>query len=406
MFRTGAWYDWAYTDRYQFPSNILTPGGYAARQLPRAFHHAVRSSRSPSSNGMRCPKLVITAGIKAADYNMALNQYQDNGKTVGCLGGTLSTYPSTYGIWAGAPDCIGGAAFVTHSINYNNWLPTLTARYRVWRQWSVYAQFAEGSIIPPSAVFDVPGGNVLIAAEAYACQDLSDRLGAEAQPLDAGCGRLLRSLPERLRLLHRSDYARTGVRRDRPLQYQGHRGRKQLRARLWLQLLRQRLGRLGEVPGGPNYPNGGEWVANTPSNVEGFSLLWQHRNFDVGLTYKRVGQYYNDNGSLSYKINGISIPYPVDQAITINPFSLTNAVPELHGQERFTPPRDQDPAGFQQSVQQPQSRRDYSGDGGHRYGSFRAEPGRSAQPVAGPQHLDHHYRRVRTQTVGKIGMWS
>ena len=48
---------------------------------------------------------------------------------------------------------------------------------------------------------------------------------------------------------------------------------------------------------GRNYPNGGQWVANTPSNVEGVSLLWQHRNWDVGLIYKRVGQYYNDNGT-------------------------------------------------------------------------------------------------------------
>jgi iron complex outermembrane receptor protein len=75
---------------------------------------------------------------------------------------------------------------------------------------------------------------------------------------------------------------------------------------------------------GPNYPNGGQWVANTPSNVEGVSVLWQHRNFDLGLTDKRVGQYYNDNGSLNYKINGISIPFPVNQAVTINPWNLLN----------------------------------------------------------------------------------
>ena len=59
---------------------------------------------------------MITLGVKAADYSMVLNQYQDNGKTVGCLGGTASTDFVT-----GAPICIGGAQFVTHSINYNNW---------------------------------------------------------------------------------------------------------------------------------------------------------------------------------------------------------------------------------------------------------------------------------------------
>ncbi len=75
---------------------------------------------------------------------------------------------------------------------------------------------------------------------------------------------------------------------------------------------------------GPNYPNGGEWVANTPSNIEGVSLLWQHQNWDVGLIDKRVGQYYNDNGTLNYMINGVKIPYPVDQAITIHPWDLVN----------------------------------------------------------------------------------
>jgi iron complex outermembrane receptor protein len=75
---------------------------------------------------------------------------------------------------------------------------------------------------------------------------------------------------------------------------------------------------------GPNYPNGGEWVQNTPDNVEGLSLLWQHKNWDVGLIYKRVGTYYNDNATLNYKIDGISIPFPVDEAVKISPFELTN----------------------------------------------------------------------------------
>jgi iron complex outermembrane receptor protein len=75
---------------------------------------------------------------------------------------------------------------------------------------------------------------------------------------------------------------------------------------------------------GPNFPNGGMWVANAPSNLETISLLWRRKNWDVGLVDKRVGQMYNDNGSLSYLINGAKIPYPVDQAITIHPFNLVN----------------------------------------------------------------------------------
>jgi iron complex outermembrane receptor protein len=49
---------------------------------------------------------------------------------------------------------------LSHSINYNNWLPNIASRYTLRANWSVYAQWAEGSIIPASAVFDVPGGQV------------------------------------------------------------------------------------------------------------------------------------------------------------------------------------------------------------------------------------------------------
>jgi iron complex outermembrane receptor protein len=75
---------------------------------------------------------------------------------------------------------------------------------------------------------------------------------------------------------------------------------------------------------GASYPNGGFWVANTPKNVETVSLLWNRRNWDVGLVDKRVGTLYNDNAQLTYLINGVSIPYPVNQAVKINPFNLVN----------------------------------------------------------------------------------
>ncbi len=52
IFRTGVWYDWAYTDRYQFPSNILTQQD---TPLPTStsISSLSRSSRLPNSNGTR-----------------------------------------------------------------------------------------------------------------------------------------------------------------------------------------------------------------------------------------------------------------------------------------------------------------------------------------------------------------
>ena len=155
VFRTGAWYDWAYTDRYQIS---LQHSDRVDTPLPNFHEHFITQSIQPFAEYEWHPmqKLVITAGIKAADYNMTLNQYQDNGKTVGCLGGRASTDPVTK-----APICIGGGAFTTHAINYNNWLPNVAARYHIKNNWSAYAQWSEGSVIPPSGVFDVPNGNVL-----------------------------------------------------------------------------------------------------------------------------------------------------------------------------------------------------------------------------------------------------
>ena len=51
---------------------------------------------------------------------------------------------------------------------------------------------------------------------------------------------------------------------------------------------------------GPNIPNGGLWVASTPKNIETISLLYRHKNWDIGLVDKRVGTMYNDNGSLVF----------------------------------------------------------------------------------------------------------
>ena len=58
--------------------------------LPNFHEHFITQSFQPFAEfeWHPLPKLVITAGIKAANYAMSLNQYQDNGKTVGCLGGT------------------------------------------------------------------------------------------------------------------------------------------------------------------------------------------------------------------------------------------------------------------------------------------------------------------------------
>ena len=81
---------------------------------------------------------------------MHLNQFADNGKTIGCPGGTWSARVRRR------------RGFRHPRRDYNSWLPSLDARYTLRDNWSVYAQFATGSVIPPSSVFDTAGAAVAV----------------------------------------------------------------------------------------------------------------------------------------------------------------------------------------------------------------------------------------------------
>jgi iron complex outermembrane receptor protein len=318
VFRTGIWYDWAYTDRYQVPSNIITQQD---TPLGNFHEHFITQSTQPFAEfeWHAAPKFVLTVGVKAANYAMTLNQYQDNGKTVGCLGGVASTYPGI-----GAPACIGGAQFVTHSIDYNNWLPNIAARYSLRSTWSVYAQWAEGSIIPLSSVFDVPGANVLVPpnptlAKTYQVGSVMKyrrwTLDADAYYIHFQNGYDTYTDPT----TGEPVYVATG-----PSNTKGIEAETTVLLGHGLSLYANGTMGSAKYQTGPNYPNGGLWVADAPKNVETASLLWRHSDWSLGLVDKRVGTLYNDNASLNYLVNGVSIPFPVDEAYKIDPFNIVN----------------------------------------------------------------------------------
>ncbi len=320
IFRTGIWYDWAYTDRYQYPSNLVTEQN---TPLPNFHEHFITETTHPFAEfeWHAAPRFVVTAGIKDGNYAFNLNQYMDNGKTVGCLGGTLVKANTTTNT---PPFCIGGAQFINHRVNYNSWLPNIAARYSIKSNWSAYAQFAEGSTIPPSSVFDVPGGNVLTPPKPTIAKtyQIGSVLKHSRWTLDV----------DAYYIHFQNGYASfTDVLSAEPVYTPtGPSNTKGIEAESNIILgggfslyLNGTMGS-AKYQEGRNYPNGGLWVQNAPSNVETVSLLWRHKNFDVGLVNKNVGRIYNDNGSLSYIINGIPISYPVDQAVKIDPFDVVN----------------------------------------------------------------------------------
>lgn len=318
VFRFGAWYDWAYTDRYQYPSN---PVSQLDTPLPNFHEHFIAQSFQPFAEFQWTPtqRLVVTLGIKPSDYNIALNQYQDNGKTVGCLGGKAAKDPVT-----GAPICIGGGAFVAHTANYVSWLPNAALRYRLMSAWSAYAHFAEGFRFPPSSVFDVPGGVVETLPKATIAKtyEVGTVLKKNRWTLDVDAyythfQNAYDSYTDLVLL--EPVYVQVG-----PANTKGIEGEGNIALGHGFSLYANAAFLSAKYQEGKNFPNGGLWVQDTPSHVFGFSPLWQHSNWDVGVTEKVIGRYYNDNSTLNYVINGVKLPYPADQAVTISPWDLTN----------------------------------------------------------------------------------
>ena len=295
IFRTGLWYDWAYTDRYQYPTSPLT---WVNSATPLFHEHFITRTVQPFAEfeWHATPKLSITAGIKEAHYGLEFNQFQDNGKAVGCLGGVLDKNKN----------CIGGGASVRHNEGYNSWLPAISARYRLMKNWSAYAQFAEGSVIPPTSVFDVANGAVETPpkptlAKTYQIGSVwkHNRVTLDVDAYYTHFQNPYTAINDPANQ-NEPVYYPTG-----PSNTKGIEAESNILFGYGVSMY------LNGTMGAAKYQNTGLWVANAPRNTETLGLTWQHKNTDVGFFHKRIGQMYNDNGSRN-------------QTVTIDPFYLTN----------------------------------------------------------------------------------
>ncbi len=282
VLRTGAWYEWAYTDRYQILSNPRT----WVNSTPNFHERFITQSVQPFAEyELRVTRrLSLTAGIKSAYYNMALNQFADNGKTVGNL---------------------GGVAFVSHRAGYNSWLPSVAANYKLKSNWSAYAQFGTGSVIPPSSVFDVKNAAVLTTPKPTTVKTYQvgsmwkiNRLVLDA---DAYYSRFQNAYTSYIDpVTTEAVYTRPGDSITKGVEVEGTfliGGGVSLY--------------FNGTAGNAKYVTSGLWVANAPKNTGTLGLTWQRRSWDVGFFDKRIGEMYNDNGT-------------ANQAVLIDPFHITN----------------------------------------------------------------------------------
>ena len=126
VFRGGVWYEWARTDRHQYPSDPLN--GWADQPLTNFAEQFWTNSYQPyfEYEFHVLPKLNITAGTKFAAYTFDILHHADDGKTVGnlCVLGQTTGCPTT----------------ATDTGTFTTWLPSIDANYRILPNWSVYAQ--------------------------------------------------------------------------------------------------------------------------------------------------------------------------------------------------------------------------------------------------------------------------
>lgn len=318
--RVGMWYEWARTDRHQIPQDPLT---LADDALPNFNEQFWTTSYQPFAEYELHPtrKLTITGGFKFAHYNMDLKQYADNGKTIGLLP--------------------GGAAFKTNSAGYNAFMPSADVNYRLKNNWSVYAQFATGSIIPPSNVFDVTGATVTTTPKPTTAKTYQGgsvlKLKRVTFNVDAFYTRFQNSYTSSPdpNITSAYQYQQSG-----DLVTKGFEGETNVYFAKGLSLyVNGTVGKANyasESVNGLHNPNYGAWEASTPANTQALGLTYQQKYLDLGIFNKRIGPMWQDMSGTFTVPNGYNNCVPVapattcsssltaSQVIPIDPFNVTN----------------------------------------------------------------------------------
>lgn len=301
VFRTGAWYEFTPTNRYQIKSD---PRTWIDSNLISnlKFHENFNiQSVQPFAEYqlVAIPRWTITAGIKDAYFNMWLKQWAD-GKIVGALG------------------CPSGATsqscpnFVTHDAGYNNWLPSFEANYRIRSNWSAYGQYGRGSIIPFSSIFDVTGAQVAVTPPPTVATTYQggtvlklNRFTMDADAFHIHFVNQYVAVPDTNP--NDPNFGFTYFYATPPSDTNGLEGEGNIAFGKGLSLFLN--GTLGSakyeaaaaqpataiaaaVPASPV-----AWVALAPHDTESLGLTYQSKGWDMGFFNKRVGSRWEDDGS-------------------------------------------------------------------------------------------------------------
>lgn len=284
ILRTGLWSEVASTSRHQTPSNALT---WVDAAQPKFNESYITTLLQPfvEYEYKATTDLSITPGVKYASYNESFTQYAD-ASTVGNL---------------------GGAPYITHANTYTAVLPSLDAHYMIEKNWSAYAQYAMGSEIPPTNVFDVSNANVTVlpAMTLSKTVQLGTVWQSDSYTLDVDVYHISKDNA------YSSVQATVNGVTDTYWYANGTSTSQGFEAESNIVLSSQFSLYVNGTIGSTKYDATGQWAANAPSDTEVIGLNYKDSDWSAGWFTQRIGKMYNDNGAYH-------------QAITIDPFTVSN----------------------------------------------------------------------------------
>ncbi|MGA7156370.1 MAG: TonB-dependent receptor [Acidobacteriaceae bacterium] len=299
VFRTGAWYEYTHTNRYQIDTN---PTDWVDSDLigKIKFHeHFITRAVQPFAEYqlVAIPHWTITAGLKDAYYNMTVTQYASN-KEIGPLGCPTTDTTTQCPI------------YVTHEAGYNSWLPSFEANYRIRSNWSAYAQYGRGSIIPFSAVFDVTGAEVEQAPPPTIATTYQGgtvlKLNRLSMDADAFHIHFINSYASftptsgannGLTYYYATPPSDTNGFEAEGNVAMGHGLSVFLNGTVGEAKYEASNGTAATATAPAVGPSTAAWVANAPHDTETIGLTYQKKSWDVGMFNKRVGSRWEDDGS-------------------------------------------------------------------------------------------------------------
>jgi iron complex outermembrane receptor protein len=299
--RTGLWIDRADSDRYQIKSDprtwvdVAAPNfheTYTTTTVQPYFEHEFKLGE----------QWRLTPGVKHASYKQDFVHLQDNGGAVGTLGGTFNKTTNTI---------TGGAASISNSVSYNDWLPSLSAHYTINPQWTAYAQHAYGDQIPSTSVFDVLNAKVSPAPKPTKAK--ASQIGTVWNSPDL----IVAGNLYRIELDGAYTASGTPDANGNFAYYMSGRQTSQgIDGEMTIPLGQGLSLYMNAMLGSLKYDNTGKWVAGAPHDTETLAVNYQRGDWRANMSVNRIGQVYGDGSTTA----GAA----VNEAFKIDPVVVTN----------------------------------------------------------------------------------